>query len=321
MSRILEALRRLETSCREEASALPAADATKLRQEETDLPRGKKPALPRREEAPPPRREEAPPPRRDACVGDMSSPSGGASGGAHGDASVAMPPSLPTAPAPETQVVYWLEEARVQQDDGRTDPEPDPRFTPLADLVLKGFPPGRHAVLMLTSPGTGDGKTRVTAALAEAIAAQTTGEVLAVDGDSDRPQLAARLKSDRGSASNGCGGLAEVLAGEAAWRSCVRRTPCKRLDILPGTKRAGQGAAISAADLGELVEELRCNYQYVLLDAPCTACPETMSMARHCDGVFVVVELGRTGRRAARDAVSLLQDGGVNVLGCVATDA
>jgi Mrp family chromosome partitioning ATPase len=286
MSRILEALRRIEETVRAEVSVPPAADA--------GGPRAEEPSLPREE---------------DGDVGVFVPP--------EPVAEVAMPP----APPPETQIVYSLEAARLQRDDGRADPEPDPRFERLADLVVRGVPPGGHAVLMLTSPGTGEGKTRVTAALAEAIAAQTTGEVLAVEGDSNAPRLAALLRSGDGDASNGCSGLGGVLAGKAAWQGSVRRTPCKRLDILPGAKHAGQGAAISAADLGELVEELRCNYQWVLLDAPSTACPETMSLARLCDGVFVVVELGRTGRRAAQQAVELLREGGVNVLGCVAIGA
>jgi len=301
MSRILEALRRIEETVREEFSVPPAADAGGPRAEESSLSGD-----------------------QEGNVGGVPSPGVGASVGADDDASVFVPPdpvadlAMPPAPPTETQIVYSLEQARLQRDDGRTDPEPDPRFERLADLVVRGVPPGGHAVLMLTSPGTGEGKTRVTAALAEAIAARTTGEVLAVEGDSGPPRLAALLKSGDGDASSGSGGLAEVLSGKAAWQSCVRRTPCKRLDILPGTKRAGQGAAISAADLRELVEELRCGYQWVLLDAPSTACPETLSLARLCDGVLVVVELGRTGRRAAQQAVELLQQGRVNVLGCVA---
>ncbi len=315
MSRILEALRRIEETVREEFSVPPAADAGGPRAEESSLSRD-----------------------HDGNVGGVPSPGVGASVGADGEAIVAVPPSqsdasvfvppdpvadlaVPPAPPPEAQIVYSLERARLQRDDARADPEPDPRFERLADLVVRGSPPGGHAVLMLTSPGTGEEKTRVTAALAEAIAAQTTGEVLAVEGDSGPPRLAALLKSGDGGASSGAGGLAGVLAGEAAWQGSVRRTPWKRLDVLPGMKVAGGGAAMGTADVAALLDELRCNYQWVLLDAPSTACPETMSLARLCDGVLVVVELGRTRRRAAQQAVELLRDSGVNVLGCVATGA
>jgi len=325
MSRILEALRRIEETVREEFSVPPAADAGGPRAEESSLSRD-----------------------QDGNVGGVPLPGVGESVDADDDASVAVPPgpvaevampptqgdasvfvppdpvadvAVPPAPPTETQIVYSLEQARLQRDDARADPEPDPRFERLADLVVRGSPPGGHAVLMLTSPGTGEEKTRVTAALAEAIAAQTTGEVLAVEGDSGPPRLAAFLKSGDGGASRGAGGMAGVLAGEAAWQGSVRRTPWKRLDVLPGMKVAGGGAAMGTADLAALLDELRCNYQWVLLDAPSTACPETMSLARLCDGVLVVVELGRTGRRAAQQAVELLQDSGVNVLGCVATGA
>lgn len=250
--------------------------------------------------------------------GDASAPlATGATAPPPPDTTVAAPAS----PPPETQIVCSLDAALAQPDDGRADPIPDPQFGRLADLVLEGLPPGRNAVLMLTSPGTGDGKTRVTAALAKAIAAQGAGEVLAVDADYQCPHLAARLMGQRGGESSMTAGLAEVLAGEAVWRSSVRPTPWKRLDVLPGTKTAAHQATTVAADLGTLFEQLRCHYQVVLLDGPSAACPETMLLARHCDGVFVVVKLGHTGRRAARHAVSLLQNGGVRLLGCVALDA
>lgn len=268
MSRILEALRRIEETVRDDLGEPAGADATDPRREEPRLPRA-----------------------RDANVDGVLSPGDRASVGPYGDASVSMPPivsaygdaSVATPPGPaaavETQLVYSFEQAVLQQDSARAGPGPDPRYDRLADLVVTGFPRGRRAVLVLTSPGTGEVTTRVAARLAEAISARGIGEALATDWDSEARQLAARLESGDGDAPRKFGRLVGLL------------------------------------------EELRCNYQWVLLDAPSAACAETIGLARHCDGVLLVVELGRTGRRAAQRAVDLLQQSGANVLGCVAVGA
>jgi len=290
MSRILEALRRIEAEGGEEPEAPPDRQKDDFPPEEVTAP-----------------------PSEDAAAGDVPPKSANASADAPGDTDDAALPY----PPPETQVVYSLETARALQEDGRPSAEPNPRFARFADRVSKVFPAGRPAVLMVTSPGAGEGKTSVTAGLAEAFAARTTGEVLAVDGDSDHPELASRLKTEGGGGPKRSGGLAEVLGGEIVWRDAVCRTPWKRLDVLPAMRAAADEVRVTSAGLRSFFEELRGSYQYVLIDSASLAHPATASMARFCDGVFLVLRLGRTGRRAARRAVRTLQDRGARLLGCV----
>jgi Mrp family chromosome partitioning ATPase len=68
-------------------------------------------------------------------------------------------------------------------------------------------------------------------------------------------------------------------------------------------------------------DDWRCSYRFAVIDGPCLTHPETTAMARCCDGVLLVIALGRTGRRAARRAVRTLARGGANVLGCVVAGA
>jgi Mrp family chromosome partitioning ATPase len=110
-----------------------------------------------------------------------------------------------------------------------------------------------------------------------------------------------------------------VLGGEIVWRDAVCRTPWKRLDVLSAQTAAANEVRVTSAGLRSFLEELRGSYQYVLIDAASLAHPVTASMARFCDGVFLVLRLGRTGRRAARRAVRTLQDRGARLLGCVLT--
>ena len=77
----------------------------------------------------------------------------------------------------------------------------------LAEAIGRRLPADRPSVLALTSPGDGDGKTRVLTVLAPELARRTPGGVLAVDADfrkadltgaadACREQNARRLTSD-----------------------------------------------------------------------------------------------------------------------------
>ncbi len=203
-----------------------------------------------------------------------------------------------------------------------------PRLVEWVDDLLKRFPPGHHAVLMLTSPGHGADKAGVSAALAEALAARLPGEVLAVGRSRGRLRS---CRDSRGFADRaGSAGLAGVLAGEATWEDSIRPAPRKWLDVLPAGRawpkreplRAVRqmGTAlrrVTSTRLAAVFDDLRSRYRFVVIDGPCLAQPEAAAMAACCDGVFLVVALGQTRRGAARRAVSLLQRGGANVLGCV----
>jgi Mrp family chromosome partitioning ATPase len=68
-------------------------------------------------------------------------------------------------------------------------------------------------------------------------------------------------------------------------------------------------------------DDWRRSCRFAVIDGPCLTHPATTAMARCCDGVFLVIALGQTGRRAARQAVRILACGGANVLGCVVAGA
>ena len=66
------------------------------------------------------------------------------------------------------------------------------------------------------------------------------------------------------------------------------------------------------------VEDLREGWPLVLLDMPSLAQAETAPLACCCDGVFLVVRLGHTARRAIADASYLVRSSGSRLLGCIA---
>ena len=153
MSRILEALRRIEVKQCEDAPVRPDAEGS-----------GQKPAKPQ------------------GALLDLLPPTALCSRNRGTSAAAKRttrhPPPATRHPPPATYCSPPTD-----------DVESDPRFSPLAEHLLKRFPPDRHAVLMLTSPGPEEGQTGVAAGLAEALAARVPGEVLAADGATQTSEI------------------------------------------------------------------------------------------------------------------------------------
>ena len=187
-------------------------------------------------------------------------------------------------------------------------------YRELADNVLTQLSPSRPAVLMFTSAADGEGKTATLASLAPVLAQRVEDEIVAVDANFRNPQLAGRfgIPGDRG--------LGDVVTGAASWRDVVRKTDVDRLSILPGGRFAlHEGRAPQSGDLARVLEALLRRYRIVLLDAASLSHPEVGPMSELCEGTYLVIRLGRTGRRAAREAVRVIRRCGGRVLGCVLT--
>ncbi len=185
-------------------------------------------------------------------------------------------------------------------------------FDGLAEKVLAQLPPGRPASLMFTSPLDGDGKTQTLVSLAGALIQRADEEILLLDADMRKADLAARMGVETSV------GLADVLTGAAGWPEVVRGTMLPRLNVLPGTKRfAVDGRTPEIVNLEPLLAELAEHYRLVLLDTSSLAHRQVAPMGRYCSGVYLVVRLGHTPRRAAREAAMAIEACGGRLLGSV----
>jgi Mrp family chromosome partitioning ATPase len=185
-------------------------------------------------------------------------------------------------------------------------------YRELAGKLLAELSPGHSAAMMFTSADEGEDKTRTLASLAVVLAEMADGEIVVVDADFRCPALANRLGiwADRG--------LVDVLTGGADWRGLVRKTARARLSVLPAGKLpSDDGTPPSDLKIGAMLDALRDRYRLVLMNTAPLVYPEAAPLSRLCEGTYLVVELGRTGRRAARQAVRLIETCGGRVLGCV----
>lgn len=189
------------------------------------------------------------------------------------------------------------------------------QYQDLAENVLAQLTPVSPAVLLFTSAGDGEGKTSTVASLAAALAGKVTEKVLAVDANFRSPALAGHfgIRADAG--------LVEVLNGRASWREVVQETSVDRLSVLPGGRfHTNDGSLPAEVELASVLDSLRSGYRLVLVDAASLVYPEVAPMSRLCEGTYLVVELGRTPREVARQAVELIGQCGGRVLGCVLTN-
>ncbi|MEA2148604.1 MAG: tyrosine-protein kinase [Solirubrobacteraceae bacterium] len=184
------------------------------------------------------------------------------------------------------------------------------------------------SVVMITSPGPGDGKTSVTLGVARAYA-QLGLSVIVIEADLRRPAFA-RYADVTGSA-----GLTGVLAGgtierELLWLDADTMQPTNgepgsrgAIGMLPaGTIPEHPQRALSDPAMNLVVEVARSLADVVLIDtAPVGTVNDATVLGRMVEGVAVVARLNQTTKDAARRASRSLANLGAAQLGLVVTDA
>ena len=176
------------------------------------------------------------------------------------------------------------------------DPQTVAACSQMADGMLRQLSCDRPRVVAFTSPGDGDGKTSLLIALAPLLAKRIAGSILVVDANSHRPSLAARLSRTTDQRAEGS--------------ALIYPTNLPRLSFLAAPQRPSQ-----CLD-GPWIEELREGWSLVLLDMASLTHAEVAPLARHCDGVYLVVRLGHTARRAVAEAARVIRGAGGRLLGC-----
>jgi succinoglycan biosynthesis transport protein ExoP len=167
-------------------------------------------------------------------------------------------------------------------------------------------------VVTITSPGSGDGKSFVSANLALTFAEQGH-RVLVIDGDLRRGTLHRVLGGERKP------GLSDYLAGTATRADVVQRTPYEGVHLIAGGTRAGRGPEmLSSPQMAELVADLRAAYRVILIDSPpIGACVDPLVLATLTRDMLLVLRNGATDRQLAEWNLDLVDRLPIRVLGAV----
>jgi capsular exopolysaccharide synthesis family protein len=185
--------------------------------------------------------------------------------------------------------------------------------------------------ILLTSATAMEGKTTTAVNLAIAMA-QAGKKTLLVEADLRRPFLHRVFGLPK------TPGVSEVILANKSWKDCVRglndlllggmeiekllRLPnIDRLFVLPsGTPVPNPSEFLSSKAMGELLEELRLEYDYVIVDCPpILPVTDASILASRVDGCILVHKVGRVSRVTLKRAKDILEQVHGRVLGVVLT--
>ena len=167
-------------------------------------------------------------------------------------------------------------------------------------------------VLQVTSPLPGDGKSTIAGNLACSIA-QSGKRVLAIDCDLRRPQLTDNF------AMSSETGLTNVLNGECDPLEACHQTPLATLQVMPsGPIPVNPAEALTLPEMRELLEMLREEYDYIIIDTPPLLVVTDPSItASMVDGVLLTLRVRRKSKPNAKESINILDSVGAKIFGVV----
>jgi|GEM_PF-4591487 len=146
-----------------------------------------------------------------------------------------------------------------------------------------------------------------------AIFASQLGDVLLVDGNLDCALLSAGMNViDRP-------GVAQAaMSGAKSWQNMIQPTSWQHLYLLPAGQMVADMPDPTAA-WTEVLSQAERRFRLVLVDGGPATEAACKVFGRLCDATFVVVRLGLTEAREARQSMKHLRTSGARVIGSIAT--
>lgn len=166
--------------------------------------------------------------------------------------------------------------------------------------------------LLITSTQPGEGKSTIAANLAVAYTLINQSVVL-IDADLRRPTLHRYFKNSNQR------GLSNALSGRSRPGDVAFSTTTDHLSIIPaGPAPSNPSELLASQRMGQLVTELKQQFDLVLIDSPPTLlASDTQILSRIVDGVVFVLNSGKVKKSVAQKALAKLEYAGANIAGIV----
>jgi capsular exopolysaccharide synthesis family protein len=170
-------------------------------------------------------------------------------------------------------------------------------------------------VILVTSPGRGEGKSLTAANLGLTMAQDSQSRICVVDADLRHSRLHKLFGLANGP------GLADVLTGRATLADALTGYEDRGITLLPaGQLPAHPAELLGSSAMQQTIETLRSQFDRVIIDAPPAApLADIAILTRLVDSVVLVVRADVTTRPAIQDAVTAI--GPAKLLGVVLNDA
>jgi polysaccharide biosynthesis transport protein len=171
------------------------------------------------------------------------------------------------------------------------------------------------SVILVTSPGRGEGKSLLAANLGLTMAQDCQSRICVVDADLRRSTL------HRLFGLSNATGLADVLAGRATLADALTGLEDQQITVLPaGQAPAHPGELLGSSAMRQTIQTLRSQFDRVIIDAPPAApLADIGILTPLVDSVLLVVRADVTTRPAIHEAVATI--GPAKLLGVVLNDA
>ncbi len=166
--------------------------------------------------------------------------------------------------------------------------------------------PDQPRLIVVSSPGSGDGKTVSAINLAGALALKSEAQIMLVDADLRRSSIAELLGLPQQP------GLAEYLSGKCSLDDTIIRVEqFPNLCVVPAGKAiANPTELLDSPRWTSACGEFRRQSQFVIFDAPPM---ETVAdydlIAANCDGIVFVIRPDRTNRKLCLEGLARVPEG------------
>lgn len=166
-------------------------------------------------------------------------------------------------------------------------------------IILSKSAAGSHVVLVASSV-PGEGKSTLSSNLAQSLGVMAS--TILVDADMRRPSLGLGFKIQRHAP-----GLAQVLDGTASLADSVKQH-CGVAILPAGKSPANPIELIASPSFGSLIDELKSNYDYVIIDTPpIMSVSDALIISKLADEVVYVVKADSTNARLINSGVQKLR--------------
>ncbi|WP_308779717.1 CpsD/CapB family tyrosine-protein kinase [uncultured Clostridium sp.] len=168
-----------------------------------------------------------------------------------------------------------------------------------------------YKVIVITSSEPGEGKSTTAGNLALCMA-QGDKKVILVDCDLRRPSIHKKFK-----VSN-LAGLSDVIIGKSDLSKVMHRYNKNLVLLTSGKIPPNPSEMLSSKSMENLLEKLRENFDYVILDTPpVQAVTDSQILSTKADGTILVVRAERTKKESVNNAINLLKKVNANIIGTV----
>jgi capsular exopolysaccharide synthesis family protein len=138
-------------------------------------------------------------------------------------------------------------------------------------------------------------------------------KTLLIDGDMRRPSVHTVFGLERAP------GLSQVLNKEITVAQAIQHTEIANLDVVAcGREIPNPAELLSAPTLSEFVEDVRSEYDMILIDAPpLLVVTDPWILSAVADGLILVVKVGEVRRQALEQTMEVVKTLGTPALGVV----